>query len=238
MALAINIQHIVMVLLYSLAVFTCELQPIFAEEKAAEKSEVKDYDWESEVKKILKKYNSNSGIKMDVKKKVHLELLDEEKESNGTLLFKKGQINLEIKKPEFSKIVMNEKTIWVVQKNSKDKTLVTVINNPSITSKTKAPIAFLMSDIKVWENFKLVGKKVEGKKLQLAFEPKESANMPDVVYLKLNLDKSNLKIKGISITDELENKTVYSFSNIEFSQKISKKKFNYSIPKGADVTHF
>ena len=86
-------------------IFTLSLAPAMEGEKKAHPTEP--------IQIVIEKYNSTSGMKANVKKKVHLALLEETRESKGQLFFEKGKFRLELSEPDKSTMVVGHGLIWI-----------------------------------------------------------------------------------------------------------------------------
>jgi len=193
------------------------------------------------IKEIFKKYRLAKSVKMKVKKSVHMDLLDQDKESSGMLYYSKGKIRLEIKKPHESLLIMNQKIIWMVNQLPEEfggELQVTKITSKATSQKSKATLALLLSDEKVWKNFFV--KKSEKTKNKSTFwlSPVESSELIDVKKVHLKLDTKNKKIEEIGYWDDIGNITRFKFSSIKFNTKMKKEIFNYVPPKNAEVTEY
>lgn len=213
--------------------FGCSFDPVFANKN-------KEL-WLDEVKSVVVKYKENKGIVMNLRKKVRLELLDEEKTSQGKLWFSRGQLKVKISSPEKSLIVMNNKKVWTVQFLPKElggKTQVGVMVSPKYTKITKVPLVFLLSVPEAWEEFKLLKKSKQNGYAQFELAAKSESRMPSITKIILEMDTSKKLIKKIGYVDELDNLTTYEFSKVKFGVSLSASKFRYKPPANAEITYY
>jgi outer membrane lipoprotein-sorting protein len=193
------------------------------------------------VQSIVRTYNRSSGVKMKVKKTSELALLNETRRSEGGLFFSKGQLRLELKKPEETTVVYNSSGIWV-------ETVTEGFDGPSahvmkITSKelrkqAKAPLAFLLKDPAAWNRFNVAKTEKQDDGTVVTLKPKKAADLPEIKTLIVGFDQKKKTLLKISYSDEMDNVVTYSFSETEFDQKFATGRFNYQPPKGAEVVNF
>jgi len=190
------------------------------------------------VKKVVLHYQKSKSIKMSVDKEVYLSYLEQTKSSKGKLLFSKGRLRLEIEEPEKSLLLMAKNTIWVENHLSADMggVQVTKINASKQLKQKNALLAFLFDNIKVWDNFEVLDSKIKDKLTAVSLKPKPGQDLGEVVKINLLLDMDNKILKKIVYWDELENKTEFAFSSIDFKAPMNEKLFSYTPPKGATVT--
>lgn len=195
----------------------------------------------SNIKKIVEHYKTVSAVSAKVDRQVKLSLLDENKSSEGSFLFSKGNLRLEIEKPDKSLIVMNKKTVWVVTPTSKElggQTQVLKINTSKNAKSAKAPIAALLMDSKSWDAFKVKNEKTTDGVTQVQLIPQKPDSMGDVVLVDVKFDKSKREIKQLSYKDELDNETIYIFKDTNFKAEVDSAKFQYAPPSNAEVTEY
>ena len=116
------------------------------------------------IKSTIEHYNSAPAVSANLKKTITLIMLDETKMSEGTLLYSKGKLRLDIKKPEASLIVMNKNIVWIATTATKElggKTQVLKIKMKNNVATSKAPIAALLSSSKAWDQFLIKNVKTE-----------------------------------------------------------------------------
>jgi len=193
------------------------------------------------IKKIFKIYRLSKSVKMKVNKSVHMYLLDQDKESSGTLYYSKGKIRLEIKKPNESLLIMNQEIIWMVNQLPEEfggELQITKITSKATTQKSKATLAILLSDENVWKNFKVKKSEKTKKSRSIWLSPLASSELLDVQKVYLKLDTKDKKIEEIEYWDDIGNITNFKFSDIRFNINLKKNIFNYVPPGGADVTEY
>jgi len=191
------------------------------------------------VKQVMGRYHEAAAVKSDVKKEVYFALLDEKKATQGTLLFSKGRMRLEMAKPEEFLVVVNKEVIWAVTPANAElgsAMQVLKIVSKDLSQQSRAPMAMLFGQKKAWDQFKVMKSEEKNGVKTIALAPKKPDSINDVssVQLAINL-KENL-LSELSYKDDLDNETKFIFSKTNFKAKVNKKSFSYSPPKSAEVT--
>ena len=190
------------------------------------------------IKEVVKKYQTTRAVGMKVEKKVHLALMDEEKTGKGRLWYSKGRLKMAIAKPEDSLLVMNDDIIWVVSKMPEEfggAIQVTKMKAAQL-KKSNALLAVLFGDEAVWDRFELLKSDTKKGRLTVELKPRKEAHLADVMKVKVQVDNKAKKITEIAYWDELENETLYRFSDVKFGVRLSSGHFKYKPPSNADVT--
>jgi outer membrane lipoprotein-sorting protein len=188
------------------------------------------------IKSVLRKYQQQSGVVMNVEKKVISALLERTDVSDGILIFSKGRVRMDIKKPEPSLLILNGDRVWMVNKVEKQthvaKTKLTggVKSNPLLT--------LLRGEDRVWRGLKLLKKSAKGPAQSITLAPPKGDDWGDVVELEIKVDSQKLELLGFRYQDELDNKTQFVFSGVKFGQKVPNKEFEFNPPAQAQVTEY
>ncbi|MCB0384861.1 MAG: outer membrane lipoprotein carrier protein LolA [Bdellovibrionales bacterium] len=203
-----------------------------SEPKAKESPEI------ASIKEVVKKYQTTRAVGMKVEKKVHLALMDEDKTGKGRLWYSKGRLKMTIAKPEDSLLVMNDDIIWVVSKLPEEfgGTIQVTKMKAAQLKKSNALLAVLFGDEAVWDRFELMSADSKKGRLTVELKPLKEAHLADVMKVKVQVDHKAKKIIEIAYWDELENVTLYRFSEIKFGVSLSGGHFKYKPPPGAEVT--
>lgn len=198
----------------------------------------KETDARAFVKKVLNKYNQTSGVQADITKKVWIDLLEEDKTSDGELSFAKGLMRIELKGNESTVITMTSDTLWVETAgvSADAKPQVAQIVSKDMAKMSRAPLALMFSRSKSIDQFNVKGDEVVDGVRKLTLVPKDLSKWKDLQKLYLEVEPKELVIKTAQYEDENQNRTTFSFRDTKFDQKFKKSLFKYSPPKGADVT--
>jgi len=190
------------------------------------------------IQESIGQYNKVAGVSMAVKKTVKLALLDETKTSEGNLYFSKGQLRLELAKPEDSLVVLTAKEIWVESSieglNGPEKHVMKIVSK-DLKKRTKAPLALLLTDQKAWGQFKVLSSKKVEQKMILNLKPKDPQKFPELTQVSIELKPEEKEILKLSYQDEIENEVSFEFTDLDFSADVSTHKFKYTPPKNAEV---
>ncbi len=223
----------------STVIFTALFGLVFIGLTTAGKS--KKDDGMTLIKEALKKYQKSEAVKVNIDKTVRLALLDEKKNSEGTLWLSKGQLRLDITKPEASTVIVTKKIIWVITPAGKElggKTQVMKISSSSFKKQAKAPLALLLGRPSAWDQFEIKKRSDSAENVKFDLAPKTKDAVGEIVAMKVELDKNKSEIKSISFSDDIENETQFNFKSVEFGAKIKSDSFDYVPPADADVTEY
>jgi outer membrane lipoprotein carrier protein len=191
---------------------------------------------------ILKRYIDSDGVISKVTKTVHLELLDEEKNSEGEIIFAKGRLRVEIAEPDPSLIIFNSQAIWIIVPENKElgsKTQVTKIISNKNQKRSRAPLAHLLTDNNAWDVFQLKSdnKTIDGF-MESTLIPRNKDETPEVTSLKIKYDLKKSEINQIAYVDDIGNVTTFKFKNSNFKIITNKNLFIYKPKKNDEVTVF
>lgn len=194
------------------------------------------------VKTIFGRYQKAGAIKIDITKRVVLALLEEEKLSQGTLLLSKGRMRLEIVQPERSLLVVDKNAIWIESVTPKEfgsKVQVLKIKSKEFAKQSKAPIAMLLGQSKVWDEFKIKNESDKSNDTKvLTLVPKKKGAMGEMQSIGLELSKRDQQILSLNYKDDLENETHFQFKNTDFKAKGFGSRLKYTPPKDAEITEY
>jgi chaperone LolA len=193
------------------------------------------------VKSTIERYQKAKAVEVELKKTVTLNLLDDVKKSDGTMLLSKGLMRLEIKKPEESLIVLGKDALWVVTPTPAElggKTQVMKIKSKELSKQSKAPIAALLGNTKAWDQLKIKKDIIKDGTEKISLVPIRKSALGDIVKIDIEISKSDKSLKKFSYIDELENETSYEFINSNFDAQVTDASFNYVPPKNAEVSEY
>lgn len=184
-----------------------------------------------DVERVLTRYRNSPAIQAKVVKTVEQEMLGESKSSRGDFYFSKGKMRLEITEPEKSTVVYDGMVIWVESRFDESTIEVSKIKSKDLKKSDSLLAALFDKKKNALGSFKL--KDVKDGKV-FSFVPKDRKKT-EIQYLELELESGDLK--RVTYKDNLENSVSLVFS--EFKEgSVSKSKFSYSPPKGANVSVF
>lgn len=204
------------------------------EAKAKKEKPKKAYD--SDLSETEKLYAAAKSVKMAVKKSLILSVLERTDTYEG-IFFLSGteKLRLEFEKPVKSIAVVNGKEFWVIEYppadvDDKVRVLKSTLGEQS---QSQVLVTSLMGRGKILDHFSVESKKKKDGKITF----KMKATVPgEINKLELVVSVDDKLINEISYEDELENKTKFEFSKVEFDSDVPEKLFKYAPPKGAEIS--
>lgn len=193
--------------------------------------------------KLLKvtdsKYQNEHGIHLKIKKTITLGMLGSQRESEGNVWLNKGQMRLEIHKPEESKIIAGKNFLWIESPAPKDfKGAKAQVIKASLKSKrAKAQgLIQLLTQGGVLKYFKVSGVQREKGSVRFFLQP-ESQSL-EFKRAQILVDVKTKIISELKYWDQMDNETTYAFLSSKFKQKIKKSRFQYMPPANAEVISY
>lgn len=193
--------------------------------------------YDADLGEVEKRYAAAKSVKMDVKKSLILSVLERTDVYDGQFFLSgKEKLRLEFEKPVKSVAVLNGKDFWVIEYPPADvEDKVRVLKSTlGEKSQSQVLVTSLMGRGRILDHFKIESKKKKDGKLVFGMKPSGPAT--EITSLELTVNEADKLIAEISYEDELENKTKFEFSGIEFDTDVPEKLFKYSPPKGAEIS--
>jgi outer membrane lipoprotein carrier protein len=191
-----------------------------------------------ELKAIEKKYSQTSALSATVQKTLKLKMLEQEKKYEGILEIKKpGMFRLEFDKPEKSLAITDGKTIWVATYPTDpdlDNTVRVIRSTNQERIQSQALITFLLGKGSLLKEFTIQSVNKDKETATYTLVPKTKND--DVEKLQLAVNTKKNEIDEIKYWDALDNETVLTLDSTKFDQDIKADRFQYTPPKGAEVT--
>jgi outer membrane lipoprotein carrier protein len=175
---------------------------------------------------------------MDVKKSLILSLLERTDVYDGRFyLSGKEKLRLEFEKPAKSVVVLNGQEFWMIEYPPKDVEDKVRVLKSELGEKSQSQILVtsILGRGNLQENFKVESKTKKGGKIIFKLKPVEAIS--DVKNLEVIVDENKKIIVGVSYDDDLDNKTKFEFSKVEFDADLPDKLFTFAPPKGAEINH-
>jgi len=194
---------------------------------------------DSYLSEALVKYQTNSGAKARITKITTVKLLDQKITSIGGFKMGLKQLRMDFIKPDKQTMVINNKAVWL-ETNTGDLGGGIQVSKTSLKKAYQSSNSLLaillghehfMSSLKVKEITEKSGK------LTFHLTPRENLS-GNVQKTQITINKKNREILELSYWDAAENQTSYLFSKTKFDMNFDQKHFDYTPPKGADVTEF
>lgn len=187
---------------------------------------------------VASRYSTADTIKMDVVKITRLKLLGKERTSEGQILVKKtGRLRWDTSKPNKALVLLDGKTIWLVDYpiDPEDKITVLKAANPK-KSQPQTVVAFLLGRGHISKNYSVEGKpKLENGVASYKLKSKRSETQLKNLFIRIS--ENDKTITHMIFEDNLDNETELNFKNIEFNLPVEDKQFVFKPPKNADVTN-
>lgn len=193
----------------------------------------------SEIDKALAPLRQSEGVSVSLKKKSLNTLLMKEKISTGTLHFWMGKLRVETESPDETLLVMDGKTIWVVNKLPEDmggKTLVSKTNARSFR-KSNTFFAALLEDGKLLKEYMVTKRTAKADRVQMELGPR-SPEESEIQKLELILGDAGRKLEKVTYWDDKENEVTFELGDVKTIYGDRKALFSYEPPKDAEVTEF
>lgn len=191
------------------------------------------------LREIEARYSAAHDVKMTVDKEVLSAVMNKTKKSKGSLYIKHpGKFRLEIDTPDKSLVIVDGKQIWIVEfpidPAFDNTTRVLVSDSPD---KLQAPVllTFLMGKGSLLDHF-TIKRHQETEHGSLEFEMMPIKETSDIQKILVDVKPSSKTILSMALFDQLQNKTTFSFSKVDFKSKAPSNLFKFKAPKGAETT--
>jgi outer membrane lipoprotein carrier protein len=185
----------------------------------------------------ISKYRSAAVVEMTVQKILKSELLDKKSSSEGKIYLSKEKFRFDIDSPEKSQIIFDGETIWSIQHPPAELPGPVQIAKSKLGKNTQKQILIstLFSPGGIKKNFKITNMSETTLVEKFAFVPltKELS----LKLLKMSISKKDKVIEEMSYIDDVGNETILDFKSTRFNTQAQKKLFQYTPPKGAQVTN-
>lgn len=186
-------------------------------------------------------YQKAKTVTMDIKKSLKSELIDAGKPSVGKVMFSKGRMRMEMEFPDKSLVVIDKKHIWVVNyPTSEFKNSALQVIKADISTKKGRSQNFLalLTQGGVLKYFNVSGLQKVSETERLFFLQPNSTTV-EFKRAQMVLNPKTKLITGLRYWDELDNETVFEFSNVKFNKPLKEENFIYVPPdKNVDITNF
>lgn len=185
------------------------------------------------VNKIQKKYQSVRTFQAEFEQKSFVKMINRTEIAQGNVQIKKpGKMKWVYNDPDPQVLISNQKNLWFYTPEDKQATKMPI---ESIYS-SNTPALFLAGQ-GVLTNIFNVTEVVAGENIYTAtLFPKEAKN--DLNHLIIRVNKNSYQIIGITVYDELGNKTQIKFRNIRINEQIAESTFDFIVPAGVETQDF
>jgi outer membrane lipoprotein carrier protein len=185
------------------------------------------------VNAIQKNYQSVRTFQAEFEQKSFVKMINRTEIAQGNVQIKKpGKMKWVYNDPDPQVLISNQKNLWFYTPEDKQATKMPI---ESIYS-SNTPALFLAGQ-GVLTNIFNVTEVVTGESIYtVTLFPKEAKN--DLNRLILRANKNSYQITGITVYDELGNKTQIKFRNIRINEQIAESTFDFIVPAGVETQDF
>ena len=185
------------------------------------------------VNAIQKNYQSVRTFQAGFEQKSYVKMINRTEIAQGNVQIKKpGKMKWIYNDPDPQVLISNQKNLWFYTPEDKQ---VTKMPIESIYS-SNTPALFLAGQ-GILTNIFNVTEVITGKNIYtVTLSPKEAKN--DLNRLILRANKNNYQITGVTVYDELGNKTQIKFKNIRINEQIAESTFDFIVPAGVEIQDF
>ena len=185
------------------------------------------------VNAIQKNYQSVRTFQAEFEQKSFVNIINRTEIAQGNVQIKKpGKMKWVYNDPDPQVLISNQKTLWLYSLEDKQATKMPVENIYS----SNTPALFLAGQ-GILTNIFNVTEVITGKNIYtVTLSPKEAKS--DLNRLILRTNKNNYQITGVTVYDELGNKTQIKFRNIRINEQIAESNFDFRVPAGVETQDF
>ena len=185
------------------------------------------------VNAIQKNYQSVRTFQAEFEQKSFVNMINRTEIAQGNVQIKKpGKMKWVYNDPDPQVLISNQKNLWLYSLEDKQATKMPV---ESVYS-SNTPALFLAGE-GILTNIFNVTEVITGKNIYtVTLSPKEAKS--DLNRLNLRVNKNNYQITGVTVYDELGNKTQIKFRNIRINEQIAESTFDFKVPAGVEIQDF
>jgi outer membrane lipoprotein carrier protein len=187
-----------------------------------------------EAQKAINKIKGSPLVVLEIEKTTKSELMGTETKSQGKIFVSPNRFRWDTSRPEESSIIYDGRTVWTVQVPPKGFNMATQVTKMKLTPKSESQI-FLSSlfNSELKEQFKASKVVKEKSHKRFFLEPTKKNQLTHALEILVSAEDSVIEI---AYNDEIENRILVFIKKIEKKSKIPKSLFNYTPPKGSQVS--
>jgi outer membrane lipoprotein carrier protein len=179
---------------------------------------------------LQKKYEGIRDFSADFVHRYEGGALRRTREERGTLLVKKpGKMRWDYKSPEQKLFVSNGVRLY--QFFPADNR---VVMSPA-PEDDQAAVLFLAGRGNLTRDFTVAFGKGPADTWTLRLQPKKP--QPDYDWLEITAARDTLRLQGLAVGERTGSRSTFTFSNFKENPGLADKSFEFSIPRGAEVTN-
>ena len=185
------------------------------------------------VNAIQENYQSVRTFQAEFEQKSFVNMINRTETAKGNVQIKKpGKMKWVYNDPDPQVLISNQKNLWLYSLEDKQATKMPV---ESVYS-SNTPALFLAGE-GILTNIFNVTEVITGKNIYtVTLSPKEAKS--DLNRLILRANKNNYQIIGVTVYDDLGNKTQIKFKNIRINEQIAESIFDFKVPAGVEIQDF
>jgi outer membrane lipoprotein carrier protein len=185
------------------------------------------------VNAIQKNYQSVRTFQAEFEQKSFVKMINRTETAQGNVQIKKpGKMKWVYNDPDPQVLISNQKNLWFYTPEDKQATKMPI---ESIYS-SNTPALFLAGQGVLTNIFNVTEVVTRESIYTVTLFPKEAKN--DLNRLILRVNKNSYQITGITVYDELGNKTQIKFRNIRINEQIAESTFDFIVPAGVETQDF
>ena len=174
------------------------------------------------LKKVIHKYVSNKGVRMNFQRTLELKLLKKTKKTRGKITLSKSSISLQLEDTLKTRIVFSGDNLWYITSPAGQKKKIVKINLKE-KDQDKNFLSLLFNSESLFQKFRFISSRQKGRTWILNFE----ASQPSVEISSFSVKiDGKLLLKAWLRWREFGDKEEYTFSNIQFNQEIPSNFFH------------
>ncbi len=185
-----------------------------------------------------KRYQGAKSVSMALEKTIVIGALEKEKKSKGRLTLSQGRMRMDIEEPDQSLLLIDGKTVWVVDYPSVDfKDAPIQVLKGSVQANKGASQSFMGLLVRggILKHFQVTAVQNDDKGRPIFFlNPSKDTGEFKRAQMILSNDKK--EIAELRYWDNRDNETRLVFSKVEFDKPLDKKTFEFTPPPGAAIS--
>lgn len=185
-----------------------------------------------EVSTVLGNYRTAKSIQAKVKKTITQDALGTEMKSEGVFYFSKGKLRMDIREPERSTLVYDGKNVWFEVPMDDDRVHVTRMRINEL-KKSDSLLTALFESKDLLNTFKFLKSKSDNGAKTYSFAPKDKKKSE---VQKLDITIKKREIERIAYKDQVDNRVLLEFSDVDKAGTVPSDKFAYKLPPKAELT--
>ncbi len=189
--------------------------------------------WRPQATIVMQGLRSAEQVELSVERTVISDLTEQKPPQTGKLFLSKALFRFESTNKEI--LVYDGVNIWTEQPGDKDLGIESTITKSKLVgvSSSQALLGRLLTQERLSQHFSIKEIKRKNEDWVYITVPKDKKIGINLLEIRFSSDEKNLL--GMTITDDIGNKTQWNFSKISLHKKANPRLFKYTPPKGSKV---